>query len=53
MDPMRALGWVSSTTGVIGVLRLFVLSQRDSTAVGSLTCSLGDRPFLSRMGKRS
>lgn len=53
MDPMRALGWVSTTTGVIGVLRLFVLSQRDSTAVGSLTCSLGDRPFLARMGKRA
>lgn len=53
IDPMRALGWVSRTTGVIGGLRLFVLSQRDSTAVGSLTCSLGDRPFLSRMGKRA
>jgi hypothetical protein len=51
IDQMRALGWVNSTTGVIGVFRLFVLSQRDSTAVGSLTSSLGDLPYLSWMGK--
>jgi hypothetical protein len=31
---------------VIGVPRLFVLSQRDRAAAGSLTCSLGERPFL-------
>lgn len=52
IDPIRALGWVSSTTGVIGVPRLFVLSQRESAATGSLTCSLGDRPLPSRIGKR-
>jgi hypothetical protein len=32
---------------------LFVLSQRDSAATGSLTCSLDDRPFPSLIGKRA
>jgi hypothetical protein len=53
IDPTRAPGWVSSTTGVIGVPRLLELSQRESAATGSLTCSLGDRPFPSRIGKRA
>jgi hypothetical protein len=53
IDPMRALGWVSSTTGVIGVSCPLVVSQRDNAATGSLTCLLGDRPVLSRIGKRA